>query len=396
MPHNPAPNALVVSTIEPKAAEAAKEPLRLIRATDLGAPKPADYVVKGLLNRGDLALIFGKAGCGKSLFAAHLFYRVAQRADHCYGKRVRGGPVIYVCLEGQGGFRRRIQGLEHEHGPAEDFYLVEQPFNLVDPKASALIDSLIEQSLEIKPVAIVIDTWAQATGGDENGSEANSKALATINRLRTETGALVCCIDHTGWGEDAQKRPRGWSGKWAATDTGLRLKGDIKNDDVLVVPERLKDGTDYTPLSFGSKRIDLGVDLDGDPIEIFSAVEREESDAKAAENPKKNSSRSLTATEEGDLKAICEALGKDGYEREVNGEKKQVISRNALRNALVAAERLDPPVTVTSDGKDGHATDPTNKLRQQFRRCLRRLKDKGKIDFDKQDVWRAFNEGEVW
>lgn len=395
-PHNPDPEKLTVFEFQPEKSEGGNRTLRLMRATDLGDPKPADYVVKGLLNRGDLALIFGKAGCGKSLFAAHLFYLVAQGETEAYGKRVRGGPVIYVCLEGQGGFRRRLQALERAHGPAADFYLVEEPFSLVDPRAADLIESLIKQAQEIRPAAIIIDTWAQATGGDENGSDTNTRALTTINRLRANTGALVCGIDHTGWGEDAQKRPRGWSGKWAATDTGLRVDGDIKTGDVLVIPERLKDGTDFAPLAFGSERVELGIDEDGDPIEIYRGVERDAATRDQIQDRKTARSRALTPKQEGDLKVICEAIAEHGREEKRDGVTVLLIDRPALRNFLIEKDRLTDPQKDTSKRGEEHARDKSGPLRNSFRNLLNALKDRGKIDFDGRAVWRVFNDGESW
>lgn len=396
-PHNPDPEKLKVVEFQPDKGESGKRTLRLVRATELGEPKPADYVVKGLLNRGDLALIFGKAGSGKSLFAAHLFYRVAQGVDDAYGKRVRGGPVIYVCLEGQGGFRRRLQALEQAHGSAEDFYLVEEPFSLVDPEAADLIESLIKQAQEIRPAAIVIDTWAQATGGDENGSEANSRALAAINRLRAETGALVCCIDHTGWGEDAQKRPRGWSGKWAATDTGLRVDGDIKNGDVLIVPERLKDGTDYAPLAFGSERVELDIDQDGDPIEIYRGVERDADTRDQMQKAKKAKARALSP----DDQLICDALkefladhGTTGWCAPANAHLTHAPRADAYRY-LVEKEILTRP--TLPDGQAMSQADPiTDKETQAFKRKINRLKARGKMDQGDGFIWATPDADSGW
>lgn len=375
-PHKPAPMQ----------SEPYREPLRLTRASDLGDPKPVDYVLKGLLNRGDLAMIYGKPGSGKSLFAAHLFYRVSQGAERAYGKRIKGGPVIYICLEGQGGFRRRLQALEKAHGPAPDFYLVEQAVSLTE-LANGFVDDLIRHAQSLEAVAIVIDTWAQATGGDESGSEANQRALSTINRIRLETRALVCVIDHQGWGNDP--RPRGWSGKWAATDTALRVDGDIKAGDVLLVPERSKDGTDFAPLAFGSERASLGFDPEGDPIEVYRGLERDAATAESMtkRKPGKGKGRRLTDEQRQHLATIRTEAHAIGKADQREGRSVTVIDRVTARDALIRAERIfvaerNGPVTkpVTEDVL-------TNSERQKVWRVLNTLRDKGKLGFDDNHVW---------
>lgn len=386
MPLDPKTDPRIERTVIPLPDVRGKPERRLkpVCASELGPPSPADYVLKGLLNRRDFVLLFGKAGCGKSLFAAHLFYRISQDVEFLYGRRVRGGPVLYVCLEGQGGFRQRIQALAQKYGPAANFYLIEQPINLINVEADAFVDELIEHANELGAVAIVVDTWAQATaGGDENQSEAGGRALASIAKLREKTGALVICVDHTGWGDEAQKRTRGWSGKWAASDAALRLDGNIKKGDVLVIPERLKDGTDHSPIAFGSEKVEMGIDEDGDLIANFRAVERDEAEITHLEKRKRRS-RSLTPQQEGDLKIIYEAIAKHDELIERGGVKVASVARPLLKQALIDSERFGP-VMVTESDAEGDAEKikkDSGRVRTAFSKLLKSLADKGKIGYD--------------
>ncbi len=155
--------------------------------------------------------------------------------------------------------------------------------SLVDSNADILVDELIAIIHETGAQLLVLDTWAQATnGGDENSSEAVGRVLRAIHRIIAETGAAVVAVDHTGWGGDAQGRPRGWSGKWAATDFAIHVKGDIKEGPVQCLIPRQKDRVDDTPFVFGSERVQLGTDEDGDLIESYIAVELSEADAATA------------------------------------------------------------------------------------------------------------------
>ena len=302
----------------------ARRRLTATSAAAIEVQSQRQYFLKGWLNRGDFVLIYGQAGCGKSLFVADLAYRLAQRCESIHGKRAKGGPILYVCLEGQGGFRTRLAALAEHHGPAPDFYLCDGPLDLQNP---ADVDDLVRLVIGVKAIAVVLDTWAQACpGAEEAGSADNGRALSGINRVRRETGAAVLVVDHTGWGEgDAQKRPRGWSGKWAAADAGLHVDGDIKEGDVQVVPRRLKDGSGFDAIAFGSERVELGEDDDGDPIISFVAVERERVSTQSS-----NGAQSARTTKSGRTfsDAFSEALADHGVDHNVLGDRTLVKAVN--------------------------------------------------------------------
>ncbi|MEM0906182.1 MAG: AAA family ATPase [Pseudomonadota bacterium] len=287
------------------------------RATAILPRTSTPYLIKGWVNERDFGLIYGAAGSGKSLFAAYLALKIARGEDKFFGKRIRGAPVVYFCLEGQGGFANRIVGLQQTYGRANDLHIVEQDFDMANAHD---IEGVIAVVREIRAKAVFIDTWAQATPGmDEASSQDNGRAMQGINRIRESTGAAVIAVDHTGWSEGgAQQRPRGWSGKWAATDFALHVDGDIKSGDVAVVPRRLKDGTDYAPVGIGSEAVLLGEDDDGDPIVTFVALERDKSplSSMSRKGPRRRPTR---ATQTGQA-AFSEILASRGFEHSVMGD----------------------------------------------------------------------------
>jgi RecA-family ATPase len=67
-----------------------------------------DYCVKGVLPRSGLAVVWGPPKQGKSFWTFDMLMHVALGWKY-RGHRVRQGPVIYVCLEGAPGFRKRIE-----------------------------------------------------------------------------------------------------------------------------------------------------------------------------------------------------------------------------------------------------------------------------------------------
>lgn len=346
-----------------------------LRASEITIDGRADYVLKGLFGRRELAAIIGPAGSGKSEFAAHLAHRIAQGAETLYGMRCRGGSVVYGCFEGQAGFRRRLKGLEVEHGPAPDLYLVEQPLNLMARDAPAQVDEFVRAAKDAGAVMIVLDTWAaMCPGADENRSDGASRALALLHEIKDATGALVLFIDHVGLNSEAQERPRGWSGKMATLDAMLTIRGGVKTNDAEAVVSRVKDGDRTAPLVFGSRRVELGFDDEGDPISTFVAVEMFEPHPTASKPVRK---RAMTAEAEDAWTAIRDLLVTEGtLVVHSDGTKCQAVSKQSVTDQLVSREALPSRDSVTSET-----------FRQKRHRLLSAIKKAGKIDFDDRYVF---------
>src|SRR5215469_12306393 len=88
------------------------------------------------------------------------------------GRKVQGGPVVYLALEGGGGFRARIAAWRQEHlegaGAQVPFYLLAVPVDLV-ADCDGLIAAIKAQA--VTPAAVVIDTLNRALAGSENNPE---------------------------------------------------------------------------------------------------------------------------------------------------------------------------------------------------------------------------------
>src|SRR5262245_37145438 len=67
-----------------------------------------DYLIKGVIEPGTLNVIYGEPSCGKSFLGLHLTYRGISLGRSVFGRRVREAPVMYVALEGELGFERRL------------------------------------------------------------------------------------------------------------------------------------------------------------------------------------------------------------------------------------------------------------------------------------------------
>jgi hypothetical protein len=95
----------------------------------------AQYLVKGLLPRTGLAVIWGPPKCGKSFWTFDLFMHVALGWEY-RGCRITQGTVVYGALEGAQGFKNRIEAFRQNKLAEGDrgsppFYLMATSLSLV-------------------------------------------------------------------------------------------------------------------------------------------------------------------------------------------------------------------------------------------------------------------------
>ena len=74
------------------------------------------YLVKGIVPRVGLSVIWGPPKCGKSFLTFDLMMHVALGWEY-RGRRVRQGAVVYCALEGAHGFRARVEAFRRESLP---------------------------------------------------------------------------------------------------------------------------------------------------------------------------------------------------------------------------------------------------------------------------------------
>src|SRR5215510_4179607 len=93
-------------------------------------PTSSNYLVKGILPRTGLAVVWGPPKCGKSFWTFDLVMHVALGRAY-RGHAIQQGTVVYLVLEGQGGFPRRIEAYRQRHlngerGRGVPFYLIDE------------------------------------------------------------------------------------------------------------------------------------------------------------------------------------------------------------------------------------------------------------------------------
>ena len=111
--------------------------VRLIAFNDIKLGKQRRYVVKGLIPRVGLTVVWGPPKSGKSFWTFDLVMHVALDWEY-RGRRVSHGPVVYCAFEGQTGLEARIEAFRQRHLPEVD---VDVPFFLSQQRWTSLPSS---------------------------------------------------------------------------------------------------------------------------------------------------------------------------------------------------------------------------------------------------------------
>jgi hypothetical protein len=214
-----------------------------------------------------VGLIYGRSQSLKSFVAMHLALSVAL-GEAWAGKRVKKAAVVYLCAEGQGGFPKRVAGLTKARGirGEVDVHIVYTVPNLgtMEGDLLSLIASI--EAAGVKPGLIVVDTTAKTIGSAEENGAGMPAFVWNAGALAEHFGCFVLAVHHVGHGEDAQKRPRGWSGVIGAGDTLILCEREGEAFATSLTVQKEKDEASGFSLTAHLSRVVLGTDRDGDEI----------------------------------------------------------------------------------------------------------------------------------
>jgi len=253
---------LLNAAVQPEAGSSSR--FTVVAASEFSGGAPLEWLVRKLLPRAELAVVFGESGSGKSFLALDVCAAITRGVEWRSNRTVRGG-VVYVCAEGARGFKTRLRAYAHEHKVelAQLPAVIADAPNLLEPKdAAALTLAIIAWTKKQGPIdVVVIDTLSATTpGGNENSGEDMGLVLSHCKLIHKETGALVILIHHSG--KDTTRGARGWSGLRAAADAEIEI---IRNGDYRVANvTKMKDGTDGESFAFKLKVVPMGFDADGE------------------------------------------------------------------------------------------------------------------------------------
>jgi hypothetical protein len=141
---------------------------QLTRFRDIKLGPQRRYVVRGLIPREGLVVVWGPPKCGKSFSVTDLGLRVSLGQNY-RGRRVEQGPVIYVACEGQAGVPQRIEAFKQTQlaeNPEADppFFLLPTQLNLIG-EVKKLIEEIRAQLGAEAPIMVVLDTLNRSLAG---------------------------------------------------------------------------------------------------------------------------------------------------------------------------------------------------------------------------------------
>jgi hypothetical protein len=238
---------------------------------NLGQLVEASDFVEDTLSDGELSVVYGESNVGKSYVVLDIGLRVSLGWSW-RGLDVERGGVIYVAGEGANGIKRRVAAFRQHHGfektAGARFAMVPRAVNFRDKASVAGLISAVNEvapSLGGRVRLIIVDTLSRAlAGGDENSSVEMGAAVAAADRVRTETGAHVMLIHHTG--KDASKGARGHSLLKGNVDTELAIERGDEDHTVIVKCDKQREMGRGGAFCLQLRQIHLGTNRRGKPI----------------------------------------------------------------------------------------------------------------------------------
>jgi hypothetical protein len=241
-----------------------RPPFQLLPFHKLTLRTSAKYLVKGVIPRVGIIVVYGPPKCGKSLWAFDIAMHIALGWVY-RGRRVISGIVIYCAFEGADGFHARAEAFRQQHSMMPDtevpFYLMPLRVDLVKDHR-ALIGFLREQIGTEKPVSVTLDTLNRSLAGSESSDENMTAYVNAADAIREAFGCAVIIVHHCGIDST---RPRGHTSLTGAVDAQLAVKRDSAGNTIVTV-ECMKDGPEGEVIASALNVVTIGTDDSGEPI----------------------------------------------------------------------------------------------------------------------------------
>lgn len=269
-----------------------------VAVPDFKQRAPLSWIVKSVIPRGALGMIFGDSASGKTFFALDLAGAIAEGTEW-RGHKVEQGRVVYIAAEGVAGLRSRLLAYcEERNATLANLGVIADAPNFT---VKADVEAIYHAVMRFKDVSVIfVDTLAQVTAGaNENSAEDMGKMLKFCRQLHKQSGAMVILIHHSG--KDATKGARGSSVLRPACDVEIEVeRADARRSATIT---KMKDGEDGMTFGFELKTVVLGEDEEGEAI---TSCVIEPTDQQRVE--KKRRERPLGPTQEAVLNLVKEGI----------------------------------------------------------------------------------------
>lgn len=206
----------------------------LSRSALRGLPDP-EPLIEGVLDKGSIALLYGRWGTGKSFLALDWACCVAT-GRAWQGRRTERERVLYVAAEGAYGLKGRLDAWETGWRTTVpgvgSLDVLPAPVNLTRGVEVAELAALVEVN---RYGLVVVDTLARCmVGADENSAKDCGEVVDALHRIREASGrGVVLAVHHAG------KDGRTFRGS-SAFEAGADTVYAVHRDGAVIVLEREK------------------------------------------------------------------------------------------------------------------------------------------------------------
>jgi len=176
--------------------------------------------------------------------------------------------VLYIAAEGGAGFPKRVEAWRQRYGGEDaEFYLMTVRPSLIHDHGRLIAD--IKTQLGGKaPAAIVVDTLNRTMAGSEGKDVDMAMYLRACSIIEDAFACAVALVHHCGL---EKGRPRGHTSLPAAVEAQIAIVRDAAHN-VVATLELAKDLESGADIVSGLDRVELGKDLDGDPVHTLVIV----------------------------------------------------------------------------------------------------------------------------
>lgn len=249
----------------------------LMDEAEMAELKPANWLLKDIMQEKSLCLMYGPYESYKSFLALDLALTLASGVGGWECPVRPRLPVVYAPSEGQVGIalqRKPAWRMAHDIAEVLPFYAFEDVPHVNSSDDMILFAEGI-RAKGVSPALIVIDTVANALVGLDEDTKGMGLFVDAMKTLRDIFGCAILAVHHTG--QDVRRGPRGGTALPAGFDTILEVEGQQATRTVSVTIRKQKDALKRTkPFYFRGDVV--GPSLVFSPIEpkAYKAINSED------------------------------------------------------------------------------------------------------------------------
>lgn len=231
---------------EARKATGSHKALELYTVDEIQARPSLVWQIQDHFPKNGTVTVFGPSGVGKSFVCLEMGLSVAHGVKYLDKWQTVQGNVLYLCSEGAYGLKGRTAAWYSHRGltPNKSMVFSVTSHNLQDrPEVERLLDHARRKLPGGTIDLVVVDTLSRNFGaGDTDKNADMQKYLANVDHIREATGATVCNVHHTGWGDVNRER-----GAKSLRDYSDSTIGLVKEAELIEVScKKQKDAAEFT------------------------------------------------------------------------------------------------------------------------------------------------------